>query len=89
MPSPTVAAIATSGTRPMVRFFGGFNLRRDMCGTGDFAQEGYQRGVPMGGNLNNGTGSPLFAVLASKDPGSEDQDGTPLQRIQIIKGWVD
>jgi hypothetical protein len=95
---------ATSGTRPVVRFFGGFGLRKDMCKSGDFAQLGYEGGVPMGGCLRNGpTGTdssngcksaqrsqdaPRFAVLASMDPGFEGHPGTPLQKIQIIKGWV-
>lgn len=93
---------ATSGTRPLVRFFGGFDLPKTLCQSSDFAAQGYQTAVPMGGclagspragencktNLLKKKG-PIFAVLASKDPGWENNPGTPLQRIQIIKGWVD
>lgn len=94
---------ATSGTRPLVRFFGGFDLPKTICQTADFAAQGYQTAVPMGGCLSGSErrdgenckvnllkkGKPVFAVLASKDPGWEGHPGTPLQRIQIIKGWVD
>lgn len=92
---------ATSGTRPIVRFFGGYELPPDMCASGsNFAAAGYAGGVPMGGCLSaedGGTGkcrvgggqAPGFAVLAIMDPGWPGHDGTPLQRIQIVKGWVD
>ncbi|MCU1280856.1 MAG: hypothetical protein JWM53_4402 [bacterium] len=76
---------ATSGTRPIVRFFGGFGLPRAMCTRGDFAGEGYARGVPMGGTLDDGGGrAPSFAVSALRDA-----RGTLLSKVQIIKGWVD
>ncbi len=82
---------ATSGTRPIVRLFGGFGLPGNMCQRGDFAQQGYDHGVPMGGML---TGAPSrgglkLAVSALWDPGWAGQVGTKLQRIQIIKGWID
>ena len=81
---------ATSGTRPVVRFFGGFALPRDMCKRGDFAALGYARGVPMGGSLRGqGRTAPSFAISALMDPGWPGHPGTPLQRAQIIKGWVD
>ncbi len=96
---------ATSGTRPIVRFFAGWDLPRDLCGKTDFARVGYDRGVPMGADLKprpaGATGSPRFAVMAMKDPGSEgDSDAFPnvctvhhaaakLQRIEIVKGWLD
>ncbi len=82
---------ATSGTRPIVRVFGGFGLPTDICTKGDFAARGYANGVPMGGTLPAAAGGqvPRFAVSALMDPGWSGHPGTPLQRAQIIKGWVD
>ncbi len=82
---------ATSGTRPIVRFFGGFDLPANLCRRGDFAERGYAHGVPMGGNLGGGGdgAAPRFAILAIKDVGWPGHPGTSLQRAQIIKGWVD
>jgi len=90
---------ATSGTRPIVRLFGGFTLPADICAGGDFATSGYAGGVPMGGCLGaaasgdtrckQGAGAPSFALLAMKDAGWPGHSGTNLQRAQIIKGWVD
>ncbi len=82
---------ATSGTRPVVRFFGGFGLPEGMCAKGDFASQGYADGVPMGGTLTPSAskGAPRFAVYALMDPGWQDHPGAPLQRAQIVKGWVD
>jgi hypothetical protein len=78
-------AYATSGTRPIVRFFAG-DYKDDLCDTNELVEQGYLRGVPMGGELGSvrKKKSPTFAVLAMKDP-----SGMPLQRVQIIKGWVD
>jgi hypothetical protein len=83
-------AYATSGTRPIVRFFGG-RPPKGACDSPDFVEEGYTRGVPMGGDLGPvlGRRSPRFAVMATKDPGGNGEPSTPLQRIQIVKGWVD
>jgi hypothetical protein len=83
-------AYATSGTRPIVRFFGG-RPPIDLCDDPGFVEQGYTRGVPMGGELGPvlGRRSPRFAVMAMQDPGGGGEPGTPLQRIQIVKGWVD
>src|SRR4029077_10998656 len=49
------------------------------------------KGAPMGSEIGavNGRGSPKFAVLANKDPGGAGAPSTPLQRIQMVKGWID
>ena len=87
----------TSGTRPLLRFFAG-NYAASVCEDPNLATTGYRRGVPMGAEIGpfNGSQSPTFTVLAAKDPGEPAIDaahpaipGTPLQRIQIVKGWVD
>lgn len=77
----------TSGTRIVVRFFGGWELADDEC-QGDFVGRGYDLGVPMGADLpDRGTVDrpPRFVVAAWHD----DHIGTKLQQIQIVKGWVD
>ncbi len=81
---------ATSGTRPVVRFFAG-SLDGVACGTADLVERAYATGVPMGGEIGavRGRASPRFAVMAAKDPGTASVPGTDLQRIQIVKGWVD
>ncbi len=85
-------AYATSGTRPIVRFFGGWDLPANACGRNDFVELGYDKGVPMGGDLPaqpDANAAPVFAVSALRDPGGPGVTAEPLQRIQIIKGWVD
>jgi hypothetical protein len=81
---------ATSGTRPIVRFFAGTDLDENLCAAEDMIQQAYDKGVPMGGEMTAaGESGPRFLVSARKDPGIEGHPGTDLQRIQIIKGWVD
>jgi hypothetical protein len=83
-------AYGTSGPRPIVRFFGGPSYPADLCERPDFVTTGYRDGVPMGGELTGGAArAPLrFAVQALQDPGSAREPGVPLQRIQIVKGWL-
>ncbi len=77
---------ATSGPRIRLRFFGGWNFRRDDLSRSNLISMAYQTGVAMGGELTDRVGEqqPTFIVLASKDP-----EGANLDRIQIIKAWVD
>jgi hypothetical protein len=105
----------TSGPRMTLRLFGGWDYPADMCDDvsydpsasaltqGDFVVTGYERGVPMGGDLTSAPSpgdKPIFAVAALKDPGFgvadelDEEEGdlfersTPLQKLEIIKGWV-
>lgn len=75
-------SFVTSGPRIRPRFFAGAGL----VSTDDsqaLVEQGYANGVPMGGTLEALETAPTFNVHASKDP-----DGANLDRIQIIKGWV-
>ena len=76
---------ATSGPRIGLRFFGGWDFSGDDV-AGDIAIAGYDRGVPMGGELPMGAGgaAPSFLLMAMKDPVDANLD-----RIQIVKGWLD
>ena len=76
---------ATTGPRMKLRFFGGFDFSETDLGV-DLAKSGYQRGVTMGSHLHEAPPgkSPTFIVAAMKDP-----EGANLDRIQIIKGWID
>ena len=77
---------ATTGSRMTVRFFGGWDFTVEDTETRLPAGAGYAKGVPMGGDLRNAPGgkAPNFLVAAMKDPYSGNLD-----RIQIIKGWMD
>ena len=77
---------ATTGTRIRVRLFAGWNFEADEVMRPDFIAQGYQRGVPMGGNLMRPPKgkAPSFMIRALRDP-----DGANLDRIQIVKGWLD
>jgi Protein of unknown function (DUF3604) len=82
----------TSGPRIISRFFAGWDFPSDLCASTDRVQQAYARGVPMGGELpplKGGENKPSFAVFASQDAGTAQSPGTPLQRIQVVKGWID
>jgi hypothetical protein len=83
-------AYGTSGPRMQVRFFGGYGYGSELCNATDFAAQGYAGGVPMGGDLPPpAADAPAFAISALKDPGTLDLAGTKLQRIQIVKIWLE
>jgi len=77
---------ATTGTRLLVRVFAGWNFAADEVDRPDCAETGYTRGVPMGGDLRSAPAgaSPRFMVRALRDP-----DGANLDRVQIVKGWLE
>ena len=78
---------ATTGPRIMVRFFGGWDFTEVDLKSREPAFLGYEKGVPMGGDLAelpDGVKAPTFMVYALRDP-----IGANLDRVQIIKGWLD
>jgi hypothetical protein len=79
-------AFGTSGTRITPRLFGGWDFNANVCSAEDVPAAGYADGVPMGTDLPARTTAqaPKFLVLANQDP-----DAAQLQKLQIIKGWID
>ena len=78
---------ATSGPRMTVRFFGGWDYAEDLYKKSDMVKRAYSGGVPMGGKLVKSpkeSKAPKFLVFASKDA-----LGANIDRVQIVKGWVD
>lgn len=77
---------ATTGPRILVRFFGGWDFNNEDALNRLPAEIGYSKGVPMGGDMYTAPKgkSPSFLVGALKDP-----YGGNLDRIQIVKGWLD
>jgi len=77
----------TTGPRIMVRFFGGWDYNKDDLRSRQPAFRGYEKGVPMGGDLKKapkGKKAPTFMLYALRDP-----VGANLDRLQIVKGWMD
>jgi hypothetical protein len=77
---------ATTGPRMTLRFFGGYGFQEADAKADRIVAAGYAKGVPMGGDLAaaHAGQSPSFLIAAMKDP-----IGANLDRIQVIKGWVD
>ena len=73
----------TSGPRIVLRVFAGFDFPDDFHTDPEFAEKAYERGVAMGGDLLRAPGTPRLAIHALRDPTS-----APLQRAQVIKGWI-
>lgn len=77
---------ATTGSRITLRVFGGWEYEAADVLRPDFAETGYSGGVPMGGDLraNPDNNPPRLMIRALRDP-----DGTNLDRVQVVKGWLD
>lgn len=76
---------ATSGPRISLRFFGGYDFTEEDLESPDMVKLCYEKGVPMGGDLVDGSGkAPTFLIVALKDA-----IGVNLDRVQVIKGWID
>jgi hypothetical protein len=77
---------ATTGTRMRVRVFGGWQFKKGDLDRSDFAKYGYDNGVPMGGDLTNAPAGakPGFLIRAVRDP-----EGANLDRVQVVKGWLE
>ena len=77
---------ATTGSRISVRLFASWKFPQGILKNSDWINQAYEAGVPMGGTLSSEkkTATPSFVLAASKDP-----QGANLDRIQIVKGWID
>ncbi|HEY5645010.1 MAG TPA: DUF3604 domain-containing protein [Pseudomonadales bacterium] len=76
---------STSGPHIRVRFFAGYDYDADILAAGDVLEQAYAGGVPMGGDLlADGDRAPSFLIWAARDP-----DSAPLERLQIVKGWIE
>ncbi len=77
---------ATTGSRITVRFFGGWEFAANDIHKPNYLDIGYGAGVPMGGDLAGAKRgqTPRFMIAAAKDP-----DGPNLDRVQVVKGWLD
>jgi len=77
---------ATTGPRIRLRVFAGFDFKKEDLRHHDLAKIGYAKGVPMGGDLykNKKNKNPKFLIVALRDA-----DGANLDRVQLIKGWID
>ena len=75
---------ATSGPRMRIRFFAGYDFEDGLLADPNMIEVAYAEGIAMGGDLRAEAGlAPRFLVWAMRDPNS-----APLQRLQVVKGWV-
>ncbi len=74
----------TTGTRIKLRFFGGYDFSNADLEVEDYAIKAYKKGVAMGGDLTHSEKAPQFLIHAVKDP-----NWANLDRIQVIKGWIE
>ncbi len=79
----------TSGPRIAVRMFAAWDLPADLCDRPDLVDVADEAGVPMGGLLTGTGAAPRIVVAAQRDVGTTDLPGLGLERVQIIKGWLD
>ena len=75
---------ATSGPRIRIRMFAGHDFPNDLITRADYARVAYARGIPQGGVLRRRRTAPELLVVAVRDP-----NAAPLQRLQIVKGWLE
>ena len=77
---------ATTGPRIQLRVFAGWDFEEADLDSADYVQQGYQRGVPMGGELAKAPAgeAPRFMIMAAKGPMDHNLD-----RIQVVKSWLD
>ncbi len=77
---------ATTGPRMLVRVFAGWDFTPEDMHRSDFAAHGYAKGVPMGADLTTAPSgeAPSLVIRALRDP-----DGANLDRVQVVKGWLD
>lgn len=77
---------ATTGPRIILRFFAGWDFEASDHLRPDYVDIGYKKGVPMGGDISMAPAGkvPSLLIVASKDP-----DGANLERVQVVKGWLD
>ncbi len=81
----------TSGPRIAPRFFAADDLPDDLCESANMIAQAYEQGVPMGGTVHGAADKSAieFLVTATADNGTPEHPGGLLQRLQVVKGWVD